>query len=202
MSETIIFVFMIVLILSCTVMAYFSIKKQAAEQGTEVTLKKAIKAGCKIPKPKDLKRLIKLLISFVVFIAILIVFYTTVYNTHLETCPLNHNETCECAICEAQSHSENCGCNACSEFKGIFKERHSQECGYIECVINHDENCNKGECVCICECKTCDKLSPRVLIMQIPIFVLFMIGMCIMINQKVELADRMAESLNNNNKTY
>lgn len=198
MLETIIFVFMVLLILSCTIMAYFAIKKQGAEQGTEV----AIKAGSKVLKPNVRKRLIKLLISFVVFGVILITFYMTVYNIHIESCPLNHSETCECAICEAQSHSESCGCNICSEFKGIMKERHSQECGHIECVVNHDENCNKYECICICECETCDRLNPRMLIMQIPVFVLFMFVIYIMINQKVKLEDRIAESLSNNNKTY
>ncbi len=201
MSGTIIFVFMVLLILSCTVMAYFAIKKQGAEQGTEVTLKKTMKGICTVLKPKDPKRLIKLLISFIVFTAILITFYMTVYNSHLETCPLNHNETCKCAICETQLHSENCGCNVCSEFKGILKERHSQECGHIECVVNHDENCNKYECICICECETCDRLNPRMLIMQIPVFVLFMFVMYIMINQKVKLEDKIVESLTNN-KTY
>lgn len=199
MSETIVFIFMVLLIFLCTVMAYFAIRRQAAEQGTEVTLKKAIKAGCKIPNKK---RFVKFVIFLIVFTVIASTSYLIVYNAHLETCPLNHSEACECVVCEAQSHNDNCDCYVCEEFKGYFKERHAQDCGYIECVANHDENCNKGECVCICDCETCDKTSPRMLIIQMPLFVLFSIGVYFMMKNRIALSDKMAEDLHNDQNTF
>jgi hypothetical protein len=99
-------------------------------------------------KDKFKFRSILLLITIVFIAAILMVY-------HLQSdCLIVHESNCDCVLCLETKHGDFCKCDLCSKLDKIDK-KHLADCKYVECVVNHQDDCRNANCYC--KCPTCSK---------------------------------------------
>lgn len=118
------------------------------------------------------KQMKKKLSSIIFFLSIMVFVIVAMFmSKHFATnCPLTHEAACECVLCLENQHEDFCRCDLCSKLDKI-DEKHLANCKYIECVVEHKEDCHNANCICKCPtcdtCKAFDKIIDIVVIIVI-----------------------------------
>jgi hypothetical protein len=122
---------------------------------------------------KQIKKKLRSIISFLSMIVFVIV-AMFMFKHFTTNCPLTHETACECVLCLENLHADFCRCDLCSKLDKI-DEKHLANCKYIECVVEHKEDCHNANC--ICKCPTCDtcKAFDKIIDIVVIIVIIFLI---------------------------
>ena len=97
---------------------------------------------------------IKFYLLFMMIVIAFILISLMAYHNRND-CLLAHEGNCECTLCLERKHEDFCKCDLCSKLNKMENKRHLADCKYVECIVNHKEDCHNANCYC--KCPTCNK---------------------------------------------